>query len=342
MLLALWLTLATDAAKLVFADKYDAAFAEAAARNVPVLIVDFDGWTTDLKQGQPIAFYEDKEFCAAAEGAVLILASQEDHGSKKEEIDGETRDVCAKHGGTTCDAHRDMLPKLFTDFGRDGQIVSPLFIVATPERKELIRHEQEQRPAEMVLALKEAVKKLGPGMPRGDYVKVERGLKELRRLTELGEFASAVAALDQLRKIPGSFAPQTKIKVAEQKLDEAGRSKVQRAQELWSAGRQLEGLLAMDDVKGSFGKLAAAATAAVSVAEWEKSAEIKPHLATLKSHRAARQLYQQAVELERARDVKRAVQTLDKLLKQYPDSAFSERARTMAASLKSEKDRSEP
>ena len=50
-------------------------FAEAAARNVPVLLVDFDGWTTDTAQTQFTAFFEDKTFLAAAEGAVVVAST---------------------------------------------------------------------------------------------------------------------------------------------------------------------------------------------------------------------------------------------------------------------------
>lgn len=335
ILCALLLACALDQPKLPFTEKYDAAFAEARARNVPVLIVDFDGWTPDRQQTQPSAYYEDKEFLAAAESAVLLLCSQEEHAPRREEIDGTARDVCGAWGGVPCNAHRDLLPKVFADFGRDGELVSPLFVIADADRHEVARLEHEQPPSVVTAALRAAAKKLGPGMPRSDYRALVGGLAKLRRLQELNEPAAAVALLETLKKIPGSFAPHAELKVAEQKLDEAGRGRLQRANDLWSAGRRLEALIEADDVRGSFGKLACVATAAAQVGGWEKDAAVsKADLAELKAHRAARQLYQQAVDQERLGETKRALGTVEKLLKQHPNSRFTDRARSLRDGLK--------
>ncbi len=335
MLCALLIACATELPKLPFVEKYDAAFVEAKARNVPVLILDFDGWTEDRQQTQPSAYYEHKEFLAAAELSVLLLCSQEEHDPKRELIDGETRDVCGAWGGVSCRAHRDLLPKVFADFGRDGTLVTPLVVIADPDRRELARMEHEQPPAVVVAALKAASKKLGAGMPRRDYRALVQGLAHLKRLQELNEPAAAVALLETLRKVPGNFAPHAELKVAEQKLDEAGRGRLQRSNDLWSAGRRLDALIEADDVRSSFGKLACSATASALVASYEKDAGVtKEDRATLKAHRAAREIYQQAVELERASDSKRARQSLEKLLRQHPESRFTDRARSLLEGLK--------
>src|SRR5262245_48438189 len=144
MLLAC-LLLGLDAARLTFADRYDDAFVEARERNVPVLVLDFDGWST--AQGHKIeSFYDDKDFLAAVDGAVLVIASQEEHGEKKQTVDGVERTVCSLFGGVPCVTHRDMLPKVFKDFGKEGELRSPLFVLAGPDHKELARIEHEQNP----------------------------------------------------------------------------------------------------------------------------------------------------------------------------------------------------
>ena len=229
--------------------------------------------------------------------------------------------------------HRDLLPKVFGDFGRDGALVSPLFVVASPDRKELTRLEHEHPPVELTLALKTAAKKLGAGMGRAAYRQVTSGLAQLRRLIDLNEFAAATVLLESLKKVPGNFAPNAEVKVAEQHLDEAGRGQIKRARELWAAQRLLDGLIAIDDVKASFGKLACAGTAASLLAEWEKSPAAATSLQDLKVHRGARQLYFQAVEQEQAGDRKKAIQTLDKLLRQFPESRFTDRGRAMRDGL---------
>jgi len=333
VLACVMLAMQVEAARLLFADRYDQAFLEAKARNVPVLVLDFDGWSSD--RGDRIEFfYEDKEFLAATEGAVLVLASQDDHGEKAQRVDGAERMVCPVYGGISCRSHRDVLPKVFADFGREGQLVSPLFGVADPDHKELGRLEHEQRPAAVAQLLKEASRKLGPGLARGDYLRLQSGLQEIRRLADLHEFSLAVAISEELQKIPGAFTPQQELAAARLKLDQAGRSASQRAEELWNAGRHGDALLELDDVKASFGRFAVAGDAGSRLAAWEKLAEAKPFLGQLKAHRAARQLYLQGLEADRKGDPKRAVQALEKLIRSYPESRFAARARPLLAALK--------
>jgi hypothetical protein len=334
LLLAVLAARVTEAPTIPWRAKYDAAFSEAAARNVPVLIVDFDGWTEDRGQSQPDAFYSDKAFLAELEFAVVLLASQHDHGTRRQTIDGEERDVCPAWGGVSCDAHRDLLPKLFADFGKDGELISPLFVVASPERKQLARMEHERRPAELVVALKDAAKRLGPGMSATHHRQLTEGLARLKRLIELHEHAAATALLETLKKVPGNFAPNAAVKATETELDAAGQAQAKRAEELWAAARHREALERLDDVKAAFGKLPCAGVASASLVAKEKDAAAKPHLAALKAHRGARQIYFQAVSLEQAGDRRRALDAVEKLLRQFPESAFTDRAMSLRAGLK--------
>lgn len=334
LLLAAAVTDGAEAPKLPFIAKYDAAWTEAKARNVPVLVLNFDGWTDDLAQGQPTQFYEDKDFLEQVDFAVLVFCSQHDHGARKERIDGEERDVCGRFGGVSCGAHKDLMPKVFGDFGRDGLLPSPLFVIASPDRKELARLEHEHQAPEVIVELKAAVKKLGPGMSRTHWRQIEQGLKRVKSAIDLGDFAAATAALEPLKKIPGSFTSNSEVKAVEKTLDETGRELIVRAQVHWNNDRRLEALIAADDIKASFGKLACAQSAGALVAEWEKNPAAKPALAELKLHRSARQLYHQAVEQERAGDAKKAGQTIDKLLKQFPESRFTSKARILRDGLK--------
>jgi hypothetical protein len=321
--------------KLVFAEKYDAAFEEAAARNVPVLIVDFDNWATSAGNPQVSEFFDDKEFGqTASDHAVLLLASNVDHGERKETVGGRTTSVCSEYGSVPCKAHKDVLPKLFADFAKDGQIVSPLFLVASPARKEIARFEHEQHPPAVTAQLKNAAKKLGDGMTRSDYLRLRHGLAEIEESTTLGEFDFAVATCDELSKIPGKLPLNADVAAAARKLDEAGKAKVKRADELWTAGRFGEALLDMEDVRASFGKLAAASEAAAKVAAWEKAPDAKSHLAELKDDRAARALFEQAVQFARKKDVKRTEQQVEKLSRAFPDSRFKNRLNRLVEEAK--------
>jgi len=152
------------------------------------------------------------------------------------------------------------------------------------------------------------------------------------------EFAAATTLLETLKKVPGNFAPNAELKLVEGSLAAAGQALVKRAEELWSAGRPLEALQQLDDVKAAFGKLPCAAAAGAAVATYEKDPAAKAHLPTLKAHRSARQLYFEAVRQEQGGDPRRALATVEKLLRQFPESAFTDRATALRSGLKAAKD----
>ena len=322
-----------DTAKLVFAERYDQAFAEAVARNVPVLVLDFDGWSNN--EGSEIdRFYEDRVFLEATDGAVLILASQEDHGSKKQIVDGREKTVCTMYGGVSCTAHRDVLPKVFADFGTEGLLVSPLFGISGPDRKPLARFEHEQTPSTIAQALKAASKHVGAGLSRRDYLRIQQGVPEIDLLINARDYAAAVELWEELKKIPGNFTAQQGLQLAEKNLLDAGRALGEQAANHWSGGRHRDALFDLEEVRTGFGKFEMAARAASQMAIWEKAPEAKPYLEELKADRAARQIYEQAVAFTRKGDANRALQSLEKLLKAHPKSRFSERAKRRLSELK--------
>ncbi len=328
---------------LPFADHYDQAFEEAALRNVPVLVVDFDSWASNNQSGSIAEFYEDPTFRKAADGAVLILAGQDEHGTKKQVVEGQERNVCQTYGGTLCTDHLRMLTdlsrdaKVFAKIGENGAIVSPMFVTITPAHEVLTVVHHEQKAPAVVAMLKEAQKKVGGGLPRSEYVRLKRGLDEAKQQANASDFAGAVEILEDLARIQGDFPPIAAAKTYLESLEPRGRERMKVAETSWSSGDFAAALTEMDDVATGFGKLAVARDAATAVASWEKSPEAKPFLANLKSDRAARQLFFQGRIAARAGDAKKAVGPLDKLVHDYPKSRFAEPGRALLATLKPKK-----
>ena len=329
----------SDAAPLPFADKYDQAFEEAATRNVPVLIVDFDSWANAVPNQTVAAFFEDADFRKVSEQAVLILASQGDHGTKKQVIDGSERQVCKEFGGTLCTNHLRMLTeicrdaKVFAKIGVDGAIHTPLMAVVTPSHDVVGSFTHEQLTATVTNLLRTAQKQVGAGLARGDYLKLVRGLADAKEQADRAEYATATEILDELARIPGNFKPNAAVKSFHASLEPKGRELMTVAELSWKNGQFLDALIEMDDVATGFGKLAVAHDAAARVAAWERAPEAKSELAALKIDRAARQLYLQGVAAARAGDAKKAAATFDKLVKSQPKSRFSARAEKLLAAL---------
>lgn len=329
----------SDPVPLPFADKYDQAFEEAANRNVPVLIVDFDSWQNVNAVQTVAAFYEDVDFRKVSENAVLILASQGDHGTKKQVIDGVERPVCKEFGGTVCTNHLRMLTeicrdaKVFGKIGVDGALHTPLFAAVTPSHDVVGSFSHEQLTATVTNLLRTAQKQVGPGLARGDYLKLLRGLAEAKERADLADYATATEILETLARIPGSFKPNAAVKSFHDSLEPKGRELMTVAEQQWKNGQYFDALTQMDDVATGFGKLAVAHDAATRVAAWEKAPEAKGELAALKADRTARELYLEAVAAARAADTKRAAADLEKLMKSQPKSRFTERAQKLLASL---------
>jgi hypothetical protein len=332
-----------EAAPLPFADRYDQAFEEAALRNVPVLILDFDSWATNNSGGTIAEFYEDAVFRKAADGAVLILASQDEHGTKRQTIDGAEKNVCQTYGGTLCTDHLRMLTeisrdaKVFAKVGENGAIVSPMFVTVTPDHEVVGAFHHEQRAAGIVTMLKDAQKRVGTGLARSDFVRLKRGLDEAKQLVNASDYAYAVEILEELSRIPGDYKPIAAAKSYLESLEPRGRDLMKVAESSWSSGDFANALTQMDDVATGFGRLASAHDATARVAAWEKSPEAKPFLAGLKSDRSARQLFTQGRTANRAGDSKKALAAFEKLVRDFPKSRFSDRARVLLATLKPKK-----
>jgi hypothetical protein len=333
----------SDAAPLPFADKYDLAFEEAVTRNAPVLIIDFDSWANANASQTVAAFFEDAEFRKIADQTVLILASQGEHGTKKQVIDGSERSVCKEFGGTLCANHLRMLTeicrdaKVFGKIGVDGAIHTPLFAVVTPTHDVVGSCAGEQPVGAVITLLKSAQKQVGPGLARSDYLKLVRGLAEAKEQADLAEYSISMEILDGLARIPGNFKPNVSVKLFHDSLDAKGRELMTVAENDWRNGHFLDALIQMDDVATGFGKLAVAHDAAVRVAAWEKAPEAKGELMALKNDRAARQLYLQGRAAERAGDPKRELAALEKLAKSFPQSRFTARSEKLLASVRTRK-----
>jgi hypothetical protein len=334
--------LPSDPAPFPFADKYDQAFEEAATRNVPVLIVDFDSWDPKAKE-TIAAFYEDADFRKVTDQAVLILASQGDHGTKKQVIDGVERTVCKEFGGTVCQNHLRMLTdlcrdaKVFAKIGVDGAIHTPLFAVITPTHDLVGSFSHEKLTAEITQLLRTAQKQVGPGLARSDWLKLVRGLADAKEQADLGEYATATEILEGLARIPGNYKPNAAVKSYHDSLETKGRELVVIAEQDWKNGHVLDAMTGMDDVATGFGKLAVAHDAASRVSAWEKAPEAKAELPALKVDRAARQLYFQGVGALRAGDAKRAAAILEKVTKSQPKTRFTARAEKLLTSIPAKK-----
>ena len=329
---SLLVLLALQQATLIFTERYGAAFEEAKIRNVPVLIMDFDGWDGDLV-GAFSQFAKDKGLIRAANLAVLIGSSQYVQGEKKQIVEGEERTVCKLFDSVSPGRAERMKAEVFRDFAVDGILKSPLFLVAFPDKKVYERMLEETEPSAVTSSLVRCQKKMGPGMPRSDYVTMVRGLERLQRMVAQKDWSQAVPVAEQLLQIPGSFPPHEQLKGLVARIQEEEQRLLAAAEQLWQDGKHWESLVELDRVKSQFGTGQGARQAAEQLKVRAATVEGKSLAARLKAHQQARAMYQEALDLERAGDVRKSLQKLHKVVQQFPDSEFGGRAQGLIPAL---------
>lgn len=332
-----------EEARIVYADDYKAAFEEAGIRNVPVLIIDFDGWST-ARGHQIDHILDDKKFQGFADRFVLLASSQHKHERKKQLVDGEEREVCEIFGGVPCEVTRRIKGDVFGDFAVDGTLISPCFIFADPKKKELTRLEHEQEPGELIREMKLASARIGKGLARSEYVRARQGVARLDRFLTLQEWAPAVELAQELEPLAGGkFTVHEQLRAAIASLDTRGEAMIEEATEIWARGSHLDALKRLDKVQASFLSRSPAKTAGALVAKWQKTEEGKVVLADFKIHQKARKLYDQGMKLDREGEFKKAVSVLKNLRRRYPQTLFAEQAestiRVLEESLKKKRGR---
>jgi hypothetical protein len=297
--------------------------------------MDFDGWASDPAR-KVREFADDQEFRKAADQAVLLAASQYPHEEVKQIVDGVERQVCSQFGGVSCTATRRIKGEVFLDFAVEGEIISPLFLVARPDKTIVARLEHEHEPADVIRALEKAFRALGPGMPRADYRRMTQGLEELERRISQQDYGLAVEISSGLLEIPGDFPPHERLRAARKRLEEAGANRAAAAVELWDKGAHFDALKRMDAVEAAFGRMGPGRQAKSQLARWLKTAEGKPLKKEFGDYQKARRLYDEGMRLDRKGELRKALSKLKQLVKRYPDSIFAQRAESTIAVIEDE------
>jgi hypothetical protein len=170
--------------------EYEAAIAEAKARNVPLVFVFIqDG--EEANERIVSGVFSDNEYVAAMKRAVPVVLSHEGHALKKETVDGEVKGVCSKFGGTTCEAHRRLEPYARADFVGPS-VKTPLHVFVLPDRTVFDQMVDVAPPGAYVDTLKKAQAKLGRGVGRAEYLAAKGAVAEARRLVTAKDYVGAV------------------------------------------------------------------------------------------------------------------------------------------------------
>ena len=316
---------------LHFADDYSAAFEEAKDRNVPLLIMDYDGW-----EGDDTEFHTDKRFLAAAEYAVLMLIGQHRHNDVKELRDGEERIVCSSYGGVPCKTHMKLLNLVYQEFFQDQDLKSPMFLVLTPDKQQLDKFLEETSSAQVTLALRNAQRKLGPGIARTAYATIGKELLELAAAIERSDWREACERWTAARalELGTESGPAQRLAEASKALAEAFASQREAAVGQWDAGEHRAALFALDEAVWACDEAEELLPDGADLLKtWSKTPEGKALSRELRDERKARDLFTKGEAAYEAGDESKAKRSLQEVVRKYEASKWAEFARGILSVL---------
>ena len=163
---------------------FDAAFAEAERRGVPVMIAfNMDNeWANDLIASD---YYRDPQIIERSRQMVCLIASVFDHGGR--EVAGQGRHDCDRFGRVTCSEHRDVDIAVREKYLRSKKVIAPQHIFCSPEGELLIRREWHLEKADLMKLM-------------------DRSIAAVKRRSTGGAELTLEVLLDRYKKAPDAAA----------------------------------------------------------------------------------------------------------------------------------------
>ncbi len=288
--------------KIPWAKSYRSALEESAARNVPVLVFFIeDGEEANERVVNGVL--PDKRISELSERIVFVIASMADHGEVEVEVDGKTHKVCARYGHLSKSQRRraemEVRGKIF---GTDP-IKTPLYVLIGPDGHDIWRKEVDidigDTPSELVTAVMNDMKRLGPGMSRADYWQATSLLEESEDLIAKGELA---VLMDELR--PYATDSRSKCSIIKElqgkivEVDQKGKEAVRRFEQILEAGNVVDAILDLEELVDSFEDMETGDLAEETLKRHEKTDAVKAKKSELRIERSALKQLDSALALE--------------------------------------------
>lgn len=176
-----------------WAGTYEAAFAEAKERNVPVVFVFIqDG--EEANERVVSGVFSDNDYRKAMRDVVPIVLSHDQHRLVNETIDGEVKAVCSKFGGCPCEAHKRLEMDARADFVGE-EVKTPQHVFVLPTHEVVDRMIDVFPPAAYVDMIRKAQKKLGRGLGYEAYRAGKKALADVAKLLDAKEWTAALKAV---------------------------------------------------------------------------------------------------------------------------------------------------
>jgi hypothetical protein len=184
--------------KLRWVGSFDKARAEAALRNVPILVVLGEDKNTGLSSMLGKVFFQQSFANAARDSIVPLIAMKGlDHDGDEQLVGGEPVKIC-KFFSVPCKEHDESFERLWS-----GMVFrsywGPIMIFLRPDGSEILRIEGSEHGQERILEeIGYAVKQVGEGLGESAYCKQIDRVVRARKLLSSGQVQKALKELSRL------------------------------------------------------------------------------------------------------------------------------------------------
>jgi hypothetical protein len=213
---------------------WDAAFAEAKLRNVPVLVVFVqDG--EEANERLVTGTLTDPDYVKATHNTVPIIANREFHGVKKDEVAGVVKAVCVKFGATSCEAHQNLESPARVELC-GSEVQTPQHVLVLPDKTIVDRIVDVAPVSAYQILIGKGTKKLGKGLTALELKQVREHLREAAARIEKEDWGAALKLVRDAVAIAKDtpFAKQADAFVT--KIDEEARKELEGAKAMEKAG----------------------------------------------------------------------------------------------------------
>jgi hypothetical protein len=304
---------------------YEAALEEARLRNVPILVA-FIQDDEEANDRIVAGLYTDPAFIRLATEIIPIICCRGTHAPRKETIDGRDEAVCSKFGRVSCAMHQKHEIEGRAMFWESKRVTTPHHVVCLPDGTEVARLQDVHPTGAYESAVREARKRLGPGLGAADFRTAKAELERSRKALEEGVLAEAIAGLLAFEAAAATAPFAEKGKALRSRIEARAEADLRAAQEAWEAGDLTEALRRSQRGAAEYARFGPDKAFVGLAAEIAKTAEGRRAKAALDREARAIPVLEGARAAEARRDYVKAVREYARVEALAPGSPPAEEA----------------
>jgi tetratricopeptide (TPR) repeat protein len=315
---------------------WDGAFAEAQTRNAPLLVVFIqDGEEANERLAATVL--KDPAYVKATLKTVPILANRESHGSTKSEVGGVVKSVCAKFGGTTCEAHQNLETPARVELC-GAEVQTPQHVLVLPDKKVVARIVDIAPVSAYQELVARGIKKLGKGLTNDDLKLARDRVREAGIRIEARDWGAAVKLLGEASAIVKDTPFAKDVDAMTATIDAAGRKELEKATAAEKAGDALVALRTLEEAAAAFAGLECVAALRKEMTRIKGTKAGVEAGRVLAREKRGQPSFEAAQAAEKAKDFLKAKREYERAATAAADTPLAEKARARLVVLAKDPD----